>query len=196
MLIQINLLDWRAELREKRKKQFTVAVAGALVATAGVVLLGMLYMNGAIENQQERNQLLRNEIALVEKQIKEIEELEKTRNNLLARMQVIERLQQSRAQVVHYFDEIVNTVPEGIYLTKINQQGPATSIEGVADSNGRVSAYMKNLDASPWFSDPMLVVIKTGEAGGKTGQAAGRRLGNFSLKVTEVNPNAPAKTEQ
>ncbi|HXG28217.1 MAG TPA: PilN domain-containing protein [Nevskiales bacterium] len=183
MLIKINLLDWRAELREKRKRQFTTAIAGALVASVGVVLLGMLYMNRAIENQQERNRILRDEIALIEKQIKEIEELEKIRANLLARMQVIEQLQQSRAQIVHYFDELVNTVPEGVYLTSVKQQGNSTSIDGVAESNSRVSAYMKNLDASPWFADPRLQVIKTGESGG-------RRLANFSLQVTEVNPNA------
>jgi type IV pilus assembly protein PilN len=183
MLIKINLLDWRTELREKRKKQFTTAAAGALLAAAGVVLLGMLYMNRAIENQQERNRILKDEIALIEKQIKEIQELEKIRANLLARMQVIERLQQSRAQVVHYFDELVNTIPEGVYLTSVKQQGNNTSIEGVAESNSRVSAYMKNLDASPYFKDPRLVVIKTGDSGG-------RRLANFSLQVTEVSPGA------
>jgi type IV pilus assembly protein PilN len=183
MLIQINLLDWRAELRETRKKQFVVAVAGALAATAAVVLLALMYMNNTIDNQQERNRTLKNEITLIEKQIKEIEELEKVRNNLLARMRVIEQLQQSRAQVVHYFDELVNTVPEGVFLTSIKQQGTKTAIDGVADSNGRVSTYMKNLDASPWFDDPRLIVIKTSDT-------KGRRLSNFSLQVTEVNPNA------
>jgi type IV pilus assembly protein PilN len=188
MLIKINLLDWRAELREKRKKQFISAVAGALVASAAVVLLGMLYMNRAIENQLGRNQLLRDEIALIEKQIKEIEELEKVRSNLLARMQIIEQLQQSRTQVVHYFDEIVNTVPDGVYLTSVKQQGKNTAIDGVAESNGRVSTYMKSLDASPWFQDPKLVVIKTTEV-------KARRLSNFSLQVTEVSPNAPPPPE-
>jgi type IV pilus assembly protein PilN len=183
MLIKINLLDWRAELREKRKRQFMTAIAGALVASVGVVLLGMLYMNRAIENQQERNRILKDEITLIEKQIKEIQELDKIRANLLARMQVIEQLQQSRTQIVHYFDELVNTVPEGVYLTSVKQQGNTTAIDGVAESNSRVSAYMKNLDASPWFADPRLQVIKTGESGG-------RRLANFSLQVTEVNPNA------
>jgi type IV pilus assembly protein PilN len=185
MLIKINLLDWRAELREKRKKQFTTAVAGALLAAVGVVLLGMLYMNRAIDNQQERNRILKDEIALIEKQIKEIQELEKVRANLLARMQVIEQLQQSRAQIVHYFDELVNTVPEGVYLTSVKQQGNSTSIDGVAESNSRVSAYMKNLEASPYFKDPRLVVIKTGDSDG-------RRLANFSLQVTEVSPGAMA----
>ncbi|MGH8458689.1 MAG: PilN domain-containing protein [Nevskiales bacterium] len=188
MLIKINLLDWRAELREKRKKQFLNAVAAALVASALIVVLGMLSMNRAIENQQGRNQLLKDEITLIEKQIKEIEELEKVRANLLARMQIIEQLQQSRTQVVHYFDEVVNTVPDGVYLTSIKQQGVNTSIDGVAESNGRVSTYMKNLDASPWFQDPRLVVIKTSEVGA-------RRLSNFSLQVTEVSPNAPPSTE-
>lgn len=181
MLIKINLRDWRSELREQRKKQFTNATAGAVVLSAGVVVLGMLSVSQSIDRQRERNQMLNDEIALIEKQIKEIEELEKVRANLLARMQVIEQLQQSRTQVVHYFDELVNTVPDGVYLTSIKQQGNKTSIDGVAESNGRVSTYMKNLDDSPWFSDPRLVVIKTSEKGA-------RRLSNFSLQVTEVSP--------
>ncbi len=188
MLIKINLLDWRAELRQARKKQFINVAAGAVLAAAGVVVLGMLSMNSAIENQKGRNQILKDEIVLIEKQIKEIEELEKVRENLLARMQVIEQLQQSRAQIVHYFDELVNTVPEGVYLTSVKQQGATTSIDGVAESNGRVSTYMKTLDASPWFKDPRLVVIKTTESGA-------RRLSNFSLQVSEVTPGATPTTE-
>ncbi len=159
-----------------------------MLAAAGVVVLGMLSMNRAIENQMGRNQVLKDEIVLIEKQIKEIEELEKVRDNLLARMQVIEQLQQSRAQIVHYFDELVNTVPEGVYLTSVKQQGTTTAIDGVAESNGRVSTYMKTLDASPWFSDPRLIVIKTTESGA-------RRLSNFSLQVSEVTPSAAPAAE-
>lgn len=188
MLIKINLLDWRTELRQARKKQFLNAAAGAVLVAAGLVVLGMLSMNRAIENQRARNQILKDEIVLIEKQIKEIEELEKVRDNLLARMQVIEQLQQSRAQIVHYFDELVNTIPEGVYLTSVKQQGATTSIDGVAESNGRVSTYMKNLDASPWFNNPLLVVIKTSESGG-------RRLSNFSVTVSEVAPSATPTTE-
>lgn len=191
MLIRINLLDWRAELREKRKKQFTNIAAGAVLLTAALVVLAMLGMNRAISSQIERNELLKAEIALIEKQIKEIEELEKVRANLLARMQVIEQLQQSRAQTVHYFDEIVNTIPDGVYLTSVKQEGAKTAIDGVAESNGRVSTYMKNLDASPWFVDPLLVVIRTGEGDAKDA----RRLSKFSLQVTEVNPSAAAPVE-
>ena len=135
--------------------------------------------------------MLKAEITLVEKQIKEIEELEKVRSNLLARMQVIEQLQQSRAQTVHYFDEVVNTIPEGVYLTSLKQEGTKTLIDGVAESNGRVSTYMKNLDASPYFADPLLVVIRTGEGDAKDA----RRLSKFSLQVTEVNPSAAAPAE-
>lgn len=188
MLIKINLLDWRAELREQRKKQFINLTAAALLAAAGVVVLGILTMNRAIEAQQERNKILQDEIVLIEKQIKEIQELEKVRNNLLARMQVIEQLQQSRTQIVHYFDELVNTLPEGVYLTSVKQNGATTSIDGVAESNGRVSTYMTNLEASPWFKDPLLIVIKTSESGA-------RRLSNFSLNVTEVNPAATTTAE-
>lgn len=188
MLIKINLRDWRAELRETRKKQFMNAVAGALVLSAGIVVLSMLSVGQSIDNQLERNQILKDEITLIEKQIKEIEELEKVRANLLARMQVIEKLQQSRTQVVHYFDELVNTVPEGVFLTSIRQAAANSTIDGVAESNGRVSTYMKNLEESPWFKDPKLIVIKTAEEGA-------RRLSNFSLQVTEVSPNAPANPD-
>jgi type IV pilus assembly protein PilN len=181
MLIKINLLDWRAELREQRKKQFVTTAAAAVLAAAALVVLGILSMNRAIETQQQRNKILQDEIVLIEKQIKEIQELEKVRSNLLARMQVIEQLQQSRTQIVHYFDEILNTIPEGVYLTSVRQSGTTTSIDGIAESNGRVSAYMKNLEESPWFKDPLLVVIKTSESGA-------RRQSNFSLTVTEVNP--------
>jgi type IV pilus assembly protein PilN len=185
LMLKINLLDWRAEVRERRKKQFLTIFGAALGATALGLLLAKLAVGNAIDNQNERNERLRTEIAAVEKQIKEIEELEKVRQNLIARMQVVEKLQQSRSEIVHYFDEIVSTAPDGIYLTGIKQVDTRTTLEGVAESNGRVSTYMKNLDASPWFDDPKLIVIKTREAGR-------RRLSDFTLEVAQVNPNAPA----
>jgi type IV pilus assembly protein PilN len=182
-MLKINLLDWRAELREKSRKQFLASFAVAVVATAAGILLGQFALNNAIDHQHKRNNLLKTEIQAIEKQIKEIQELEKVRDNLIARMQVIEQLQQSRSQIVHYFDEILSTLPDGVFITSLSQSGNKTTINGVAESNGRVSTYMKNLDASPWFHDPRLVIITTKDQGRQ-------RLGNFTLEVTQVVPGA------
>jgi type IV pilus assembly protein PilN len=191
MTTKINLLDWRSARRQKRKQQFTVMAGGTLLASLVVVAVAYFAMDEAIDHQQERNKTLQNEIAILDKQIKEIQDLQKTRSNLLARMRVIEQLQQSRSATVHFFDEIINTLPDGVYLTAIKQSGNDVQLDGIAESNGRISAYMKNLDASPWFKDPKLVVIKTSDK---------ERLRNseFTLKVTNLTkatdntPAAPA----
>ena len=162
-MIKINLLDWRAERRERRRQQFMVMFVVGLIAAVGVVLLGYLLMTGAVSNQQRRNEYLKQQIAEIDQKIKEIEELEKVKQNLIARMGVIQELQASRSATVHFFDEIVNTLPDGITLTLIKQVGDTVNIEGLAESNGRVSTYIKNLEASAWFDEPKLVVIKTSE---------------------------------
>ena len=183
MALRINLLDWRAERRELRKRQFFQMLAlGGLV---GVIVAGSLYFHasGAVEHQRARNQYLTQQVAEIDQKIKEIEGLERTRDNLLARMRVIETLQSSRSASVHFFDEVVNTLPEGVSLTLLRQKGTEVTIEGVADSNGRVSAYMKNLDASEWFDDPRLVVIRATEAG--RGRAS-----EFTLQVKSRNQAA------
>ena len=151
----------------------------------GVIVAGSLYFHasGAVEHQRARNQYLTQQVAEIDQKIKEIEGLERTRDNLLARMRVIETLQSSRSASVHFFDEVVNTLPEGVSLTLLRQKGTQVTIEGVADSNGRVSAYMKNLDASEWFDDPRLVVIRATEAG--RGRAS-----EFTLQVKSRNQAA------
>lgn len=161
MAVKINLLDWRTEQGTLRKNQFfaMLGISAALaIGGVGVVYYGV---TDAIEYQQERNRFLETQIAEMDKKIKEIEELEKVKANLLARMKVIEELQASRAAMVHFFDEVVNTLPEGVYIKSLKQQGAAVTIEGVAESNNRVSAYMKNIESSSWFAEPKLVVINT-----------------------------------
>lgn len=179
MAMRINLLDWRAERRARLKKQFLTWLGAGCALSVAVVGLAYVSMQRAVESQQGRNQFLSQQIADLDKQIKEIQELEKVKQNLLARMRVIEQLQQSRSATVHFFDEIVNTIPDGIYLTSIKQNGENVTIDGVAESSGRISAYLKNLDSSPWFRDPKLVVIKTGE---KNKQ----RNSEFTLQVTNL----------
>ncbi len=162
-MARINLLDWRAARREQRKQQFVLWCGLGVLFAAAVVGAAYIYMDRAIEFQKGRNELLRQEIAAVEQKIKEIEELERVKQNLLARMRVIEELQASRSATVHFFDELVNTLPDGVYLKSVVQRGNNVTISGVAESNGRVSTYMRNLERSPWFDNPKLVVIRAVE---------------------------------
>jgi type IV pilus assembly protein PilN len=153
---KINLLPWRSELRQRRKKEFLDALAGTLVVAAGVVYLSKLTVQGWTSAQQGRNQILRAEIADLEKQIEEINGLESQRSRLLARMQVITQLQRSRPEVVHLFDELVDAVPEGVNLTQVAQQGGRIELSGAAQSSTRVSALMRNIDSSDWLRQPAL----------------------------------------
>ena len=178
-MVKINLLDWRAERREKRRKKFFAMLVLSALGGLITVLLGIAVLNAQVDHQKQRNILLRQEIANLDKQIAEIQELEKVKANLLARMQVIEKLQASRTAMVHFFDEVVNTLPEGVFLTSLKQAGDQVSIDGIAESNGRISSYMKNLENSKWFADPALVVIKTVEH-------EHRRQSEFSLKVKNL----------
>ncbi len=179
MATRINLLDWRAARRARRRQEFLTMVGLGVGAAMALLGLGYVTVTGAVEHQQSRNQYLSAQIKDLDKQIKEIEELEKVKQNLVSRMNVIQQLQESRSGTVHFFDEIVNTLPDGIYLNSIKQSGQNVTIEGVAESSGRISAYLKNLDSSPWFKDPKLVVIKTGE---KNRQ----RNSDFTLQVTNL----------
>ncbi|TXH05543.1 MAG: hypothetical protein E6R07_01675 [Nevskiaceae bacterium] len=163
MATRINLLDWRQELRNQRKRQFFSLLGLGAVASAALAVFGLLIASEAVSHQRERNEYLQQQIAETEKKIKEIQDLEKTKASLLARMRVIEQLQASRTATVHFFDEIVNTLPDGITLTSIKQNAGSVTIEGIAESNGRVSTYMKNLEGSEWFAEPKLVVIATSE---------------------------------
>ena len=153
---RINLLPWRAELRQRRKKEFLVALAGSLVVACGVVYLAKLTVQGWTSAQRGRNEILRTEIAALDKQIEEISSLESQRERLVARMQVITQLQRSRPEVVHLFDELVNAVPEGVNLTEVVQQGNRIQVQGNAQSSTRVSALMRNIDDSAWLRSPGL----------------------------------------
>jgi type IV pilus assembly protein PilN len=182
-MTKINLLDWRAERRSRNAAQFRNLMVLALVLAVALVGLGYLAMTDAIEHQQARNEYLRQQIVEIDQKIKEINDLEKTKQNLLARMRVIEELQSSRSATVHFFDELVNTIPDGVTLTGVKQSGDMVTIEGIAESNGRISTYIKNFENSPWFADPRLVVIKTSE---KNKQ----REGQFTLQVKNLTKAA------
>jgi type IV pilus assembly protein PilN len=162
---RINLLPWRAELRQKRKKEFLVALMGAVIVAAALVYLSKLTVQGWTSAQRGRNEILKMEITVLDKQIEEIKGLKSQRERLLARMRVIDQLQRSRPEVVHLFDEIVKAIPEGVSLTDIAQAGQRIELRGVAQSSTRVSALMRNIDGSQWMKDPSLDVVETVAAG-------------------------------
>lgn len=188
-MARINLLPWRAERQKERKKQFFVMLALSAVAGLAVWFVVDSYYNAQISGQQARNAFLDQEITAVKAKITEIEALEQKKNNLLNRKKVIEELQANRSQMVHLFDSLVRTIPDGVILTGINQEGDKLTLEGRSQSYARVSAYMDNLAASGWMTKPDLSVI----------QAEGDNTGlphTFSLSVTMANPNAKKEGEE
>ncbi len=176
---RINLLPWREEQRKQRQTQFGIALVASVLLGGLVIWLGNIMYQGRIDHQQARNTRLEQEIAELNKAIEEIDGLERQKERLLARMEIIEQLQRSRPEIVHLFDEIVRTLPEGVYLTGIKQTGQEVEISGTAQSSTRVSAFMRNIDASEWLEDPDLDRIRTVEVG----QA---EQFNFVLKAKQV----------
>lgn len=189
-MTSINLLPWRTALRKERQRQFVSMAGFAGLFALALVVYAHFHVNSLINVQSNRNTMLETEIKLVEAQIKEIEALENEKKRLLARMEVIQQLQRGRPQIVHVFDELVTTLPDGVYLTKIKQNSDSLVLEGFAQSNARVSAYMRNLDASAWFADPKLDVIQSSQTGDVQ-----LRTSKFSLQVKQVN-DAMATPEQ
>ena len=162
---RINLLPWREDQRKERQQNFLVASAGAVLIGIVTIMLVSWTFDRFIRYQNERNDILTREIALLDEKIEEIKGLERQKERLLARMEIIERLQKSRPEVVHLFDELVHTLPDGVYLTSLKQSNRRLEIKGVAESTTRVSAYMRNIDVSEWLEKPGLQVIETVEVG-------------------------------
>ena len=161
----INLLPWRADLRKRRQKEFVIGLAGAMGLAVLIGLLAHFAVSTMIDAQQAKNDLLKSEIAQLDKQIEEIIALEEQKARMVARMEVIEKLQKSRPEVVKLFDEMVSTLPEGVYLTSVKQSDRRLEFNGVAQSSTRVSAFMRNIDGSEVLSNPDLKVIETGAPG-------------------------------
>jgi len=171
MTTKINLLPWREELRKEQDRQLFVLAAFAWLLMGVVVGYGHFHMTGRIEAQNARNKYLQAEIAKLDKQIKEIKDIKKRRAALVARMNVIYRLQADRTQLVYVMDGLVKTIPEGVYYSRLTKAGNTIKIDGTAQSNARVSALMRNFEASPWFKNPDLAVINVkGSGGGRISQ--------------------------
>ena len=187
MTTRINLLPWREEERKRQREDF-LRVSLAAVALMGVIIFfAHVQIGGMIDNQESRNKFLQGEIAKVDEKIKEIKELENQKKMLLNKMNVIQDLQTRRPLVVRMMDELVRIMPNGVFLTKIDQKGQQLLLEGVAQSNARVSSLMRNLDESSWFTNPKLDVIQVQER-------EGSRESRFSLKVNQATPGGAAGT--
>ena len=185
-MAKINLLPWRAERRKQRQQEFLTMLGVAAAAAVLISLLIVAYYMGQIDGQNNRNQYLTDQIAALDKQLVEIAELDKKKAGLLKRKQVIEELQASRSQMVHLFDELARTIADGTQITSIQQNGAEMTLLGRAQSNARVSTYMRNLDVSGWMGNPDLSIIEL--------RNSDPGLPNeFSLKVQLKNPNDPAQ---
>jgi type IV pilus assembly protein PilN len=183
-MARINLLPWREERRKQRQKEFGVMLAGSALGAVLLAFLIVSFYKGQISGQNERNAYLHDRITEVDQQIKEIDELDKKKAKLLARKEVIEQLQANRSQMVHLFDSLVRTIPDGAILTSIKQDEQILTLQGRAQSNARVSTYLRNLEGSGWMTNPDLSII----------EAKGNDKGlpyEFKLQVTLANPNAP-----
>ena len=162
---RINLLPWREAERKKRQRDFGVAMAASVIAAVATVLVTMFSYSQMIGNQEARNERLTSEIVELEKSILEIDGLERQKERLLARMEIIEQLQKSRPEIVHLFDEMARRLPEGVYLTGLKQTGSNIEIRGVAQSSTRVSALMRQVDASDYLTDPEVAKVETTQSG-------------------------------
>jgi type IV pilus assembly protein PilN len=183
---RINLLPWRAEQREKRKKEFLTALLAAVICGGALMYGYKLTVQAQIRGQNQRNTVLREEIAALDKQIEEINTLEAQKERLLARMEIIDQLQTSRPGVVHLFDELVSTLPEGTYLTEVRQTSERIELAGSAQSSTRVAALMRNIDASEWLRDPGLDVVETVEEG----VARNAQFKVFAQQRVQTEPSA------
>ena len=182
-MARINLLPWREEQRSQRRTEYLIIVG--ICAAVTLLVWGAVHwhFNERIDYQKSRNSFLQSEISKLDKNIEQIRELEREKERLLARMKAIETLQTSRPIIVHIFDELVRSLPDGVYLREIIQNGKKIEIRGVAQSNARVSNYMRNVEKSEWLRRPDLAIIQTSTEDG-------RRIATFTLKFEQTSPDA------
>lgn len=187
-MAKINLLPWRLERRKLKQKEFIAMLGAAAIIAAGLSVLIVLYYKGQISGQEKRNNYLTTEIATIDKQIEEIQDLDKQKADLLSRKKAIECLQGRRSLMVHLFDDLVRTIPDGVKLVGLEQDGNKLTVNGISQSNARVSAYMRNLQVSGWMSQPELTIIEA--KGGDKGLPY-----QFTLITTIGNPNTKNEAE-
>jgi type IV pilus assembly protein PilN len=191
---RINLLPWRDQQRRERKLAFFVALAGAAVVGALVTGVAYLMLGAMIDAQEQRNERLKGEIKVLDKQIEEINDLEAQKQKFISRMQIIEKLQRSRPEVVHLFDELVKVMPDGTYLTSVKETGNKLKLEGVAQSSTRVSSLMRSIADSEWMRNPELEVVQTkSDAIGSSFVLDAQQVSVVNGDDTSSKPKAPVR---
>ncbi len=187
-MARINLLPWREERRKQKKQDFLKAIG--LAALLAFIILGAVhtYIDGLITYQEQRNKMLQDEIALLDIKITAIKSIEEKKSKLMSKIELIQQLQESRPEIVHLFDEIPKATPDGVYLTKFTQLGPDLTFEGKSQSNARVSAFMRAIEASHWLQKPTLEVIKTPD------KANPDQLSDFTLRAKQGQPKSQAES--
>jgi len=158
-MARINLLPWREELRQEKKRQFLSSLGLAALLTIIVMGLVHIYMLGLKDHQSQRNKMLQDEIAVLDSKIVEVKSIGERKSKLLSKIDLVQRLQESRPEIVHLFDEIPRTTPDGVFLNKFTQLGADLTFDGKTQSNARVSAFMRAVEASAWLQTPKLGVI-------------------------------------
>jgi type IV pilus assembly protein PilN len=182
MSVRVNLLPHREERRKRTRTHFAVLAGMTVALGLAVVAAGWFVLLGQINDQEERNKIMKAEIAKLDKEIDEIREVKDKISALLARKQVIETLQTDRVQTVHLLDELVRQVPEGVFLKSVKQRGAGINLVGYAQSNARVSTLMRNIESSPWLTNPQLIEIKAVTLG--------------KMRISEFNMNLGMKRQQ
>ncbi|QKZ02694.1 MULTISPECIES: PilN domain-containing protein [Pseudomonas] len=190
-MARINLLPWREELREQRKKRFLLALAGVMVGGIGIILLADQYYSHAIDRQNARNAYIQKEIAVLDERIKQIAELKARRKQLVERMKIIQDLQANRPIIGHLFDQLARTLPDGVYFTDVKMTDKTIAVSGSAESNNRVSDLMRNMEASPWLSAPSLTEVKAKQGADQQPQQSN----NFQLSVRQTVPGTGEKAK-
>lgn len=187
-MVRINLLPWREQLREERKRQFFMGLALTFVLGVFLVFLANQYYERQVSDQQSRNDLLKSEIAKLDNALKEIEGLKKEKEALLSRMKIIQDLQSNRQILAKLLDQFVRTLPEGIFYTSLAKVDKKITINGMTVSNNRVSQLMRNFDTSPWLAKPNLTVIARLNQKDPNDKSA-----RFTLSVDQSEPKAGVK---
>ncbi len=181
-MAKINLLPWREAYRKEKKEQFLAIIGGVVLLSGLMAYVWIVSVESSIENQQARNNLLETEIANFDKQVKEIADLKKVRDDLLARIKIIQDLQGTRPLIVRYFDNFVRSIPDGVHINMLSSQGNVLGMEGIAESYNRVATLMRNLDSSDWFAGPNLTSVVAVPSEGEQAQA-------FKMTVSTVEPD-------
>jgi type IV pilus assembly protein PilN len=185
-MAKINLLPWREELRAQQKQDFINAIGAGVVVTAIIFGCVHMYIEGLKAYQEQRNKIIQDEIALLDIKIAKIKTIEEQKSKLLTKIELIQKLQESRPEIVHLFDELPRVTPDGVILTDFTQKGTELIVKGKSQSNARVSAFMRAIESSAWLKSPTLDVIKSEE------KVNPEQLSDFTMRAKQGSQNAQA----